>query len=423
MARRKILFVDDEPNILDGLRRMLRSMRKEFDLCFADNAVTALEMMEQEEFDVVVSDMRMPGMDGANLLIEVQKRYPHSIRIMLTGQADDESTLRTIGIVHQFLAKPCDPEKLKTILVRASALHKLMLDGGVKDIVSGIATLPSIPSVYAKLQKKIKDPGASVEDIGAIISQDIAMTAKILQLVNSAFFGLYQKVESPARAVSLIGLDTIKSLVLVSQIFSDTQVPEDIFSIQSLWQHSITVGTFAKKIAESVTDQKEIIDNSYVAGILHDIGKLILISKMESYYRDALDLARRNNLAIREAERATFKTTHSEMGAYLLGLWGFQSDIVEAVGFHHKLEDYPDSSFSPALAVHIANTIYYKFHPEDVVGAIPEFNKEHLQSVSKSENLHKWQELCRTYMEEHGDDQERKKGTLHMEQSPIQERK
>ena len=141
MDKRRILFVDDEPNILDGLRRMLRSMRKEFELCFAENAKEALEMMEKEEFDVVVSDMRMPGMDGAELLTEIQKRYPHSIRIMLTGQADEESTLRTIGVVHQFLAKPCDPEKLKNILLRASALHRLMIDGKLKDIVSSIDTV------------------------------------------------------------------------------------------------------------------------------------------------------------------------------------------------------------------------------------------------------------------------------------------
>ena len=207
MDKRSILFVDDEPNILDGLRRMLRSMRKEFELCFAENAMEALEMMEINEFDVVVSDMRMPGMDGAEFLTEIQKRYPHSIRIMLTGQADEASTLRTIGVVHQFLAKPCDPEKLKNILLRASALHRLMIDGKLKDIVSSIDTLPSLPSVYAKLQEKIREPEVSLDDVGEIISQDIAMTAKILQLVNSAFFGLYQTVESPARAVKLLGLD------------------------------------------------------------------------------------------------------------------------------------------------------------------------------------------------------------------------
>ena len=400
MDKRSILFVDDEPNILDGLRRMLRSMRKEFELCFAQNALEALEMMEKGEFDVVVSDMRMPGMDGADLLTEIQKRYPHSIRIMLTGQADEESTLRTIGVVHQFLAKPCDPEKLKNILLRASALHRLMIDGKLKDIVSSIDTLPSLPSVYEKLQEKIREPEVSLDDIGEIISQDIAMTAKILQLVNSAFFGLYQTVESPARAVKLLGLDTVKDLVLVTQIFSESKVETDYFSVQNLLAHSMTVGTLSKKIAESETDEKEIINNSYIAGLLHDVGKLILVSKMEAYYTDAVLLARKEHIPLRQAEKRIFQATHCDMGAYLIGLWGFPSDIVEAIGFHHQLGEYPADTFSPALAVHIANVMYYKFHNDETIGSVPEFNEEYLHKIGMGDKLQKWQDLCFASMEQ-----------------------
>ncbi len=398
MDKRRILFVDDEPNILDGLQRMLRSMRQEFELCFAENAKEALKLMSENEFDVVVSDMRMPGMDGAELLAEIQERYPHSIRIMLTGQSDDASTLRTIGVVHQFLAKPCNPEILKNILLRASALHKLMIDGRLKDIISSIDTLPSLPSVYAKLQKKIRDPKATLDDIGEIISEDIAMTAKILQLVNSAFFGLYQKVESPARAVKLLGLETIKTLVLGSQIFSEIKISGRLFSAEFLWNHSMTVGTLAKKIAESETDDRDIIGNSYIAGVLHDIGKLILVSKIESHYSEALVLARQEHITLRQAEKMVFKATHCDMGAYLTGLWGFNSDIVEAIGFHHQLGEYPAGIFNPALAVHIANVMYYRFNQDKIIGAMPEFNEEYLHKIGLSENLQKWQNLCFEYM-------------------------
>jgi len=399
MDKRRILFVDDEPNILDGLRRMLRSMRKDFELHFAENAREGLALMDQNNFDVVVSDMRMPGMDGAQFLAEVQVRHPHSIRIMLTGQADDESTLRTIGVVHQFLAKPCDPERLKGILLRASALHQLMIDGKLKDIISGINTLPSLPSLYMQLVEKIREPEASLDDIAEIISQDIAMTAKILQLVNSAFFGLYQRVESPSRAVKLLGLDTIRALVLVSQIFSEIKISKDLFSAQTLWLHSMTVGGLAKLIAESETDEKDIIDNSFISGVLHDIGKLILVSKLETFYSEAILLARKDNISLRQAEKKIFKATHCDMGAYLIGLWGFPSDIVEAIGFHHQLGEYPADTFTPALAVHIANVLYYRFHKEEVVGAMPEFNEEYIDKIGLREKLNKWQELSFAYME------------------------
>lgn len=398
MDKRTILFVDDDPNILDGLRRMLRSMRQDFAMCFAGGAQEALAMMNDTEFDVVVSDMRMPGMDGAELLTVIQQRFPHSIRIMLTGQADDASTLRTIGVAHQFLAKPCDPEKLKNILLRASALHRLMIDGKLKDIISSIDKLPSHPTIYAKLQQEIRDPEPNLDAIGEIISLDIAMTAKIMQLVNSAFFGLYQKVESPAKAVKLLGLDTIKALVFGSQIFSEIKISAQLFSTEFLWMHSMTVGTLAKMIAESETAEKEIIDNSLIAGVLHDIGKLILVSRLESRYSDAVSLARQEHITLHQAEKILFKATHCDMGAYLTGLWGFNSDIVEAIGFHHQLGDAA-GSFSPTLAVHIANVMYYRFNQDRIIGAMPEFNEDYLLQIGLGDKLRKWHELCFAYME------------------------
>jgi len=362
MTKKRVLFVDDEPNILDGLRRMLRSMRKEFELCFADGGAAALQMIDEKGFDIVVSDMRMPGMDGAQFLAEVKKISPQSIRIMLTGQADDESVLRTVGVVHQFLAKPCDPVKLKEILQRSSALHQILGDGYLKEIISTIDTLPSIPKIYQELQEKITDPAVELTEISEIISKDVAMTAKILQLVNSAFFGLFQKVDTPLRAVSLLGLDTIKSLVLSVQIFSDKSLEAQAGFIDELWQHSIAVGTFAQKITYSEMGDKDSASDAFFAGILHDIGKIILISKIPKKYDETLAIAKSEALTIYDAEKRVFNATHCEMGAYLAGLWGFQTEVIEAIGFHHHLEKYPPLNFTPALAVHIANVFENRHH-------------------------------------------------------------
>lgn len=131
MRKKRILFVDDEPNILSGLKRMLRSMRKEFDLQFAGSGIEALDSMAVHESDIVVSDMRMPGMDGAELLDIIQERYPSAVRIMFTGQADQESVLRTVGVVHQFLTKPCDSDLLRSVLLRAGTLHRFVSDTSI----------------------------------------------------------------------------------------------------------------------------------------------------------------------------------------------------------------------------------------------------------------------------------------------------
>lgn len=391
---KKIIFVDDEPNILQGLKRMLRSMRKEYEMFFAEGGAEALEIMEQENVDVVVSDMRMPGMDGAQLLSKIQTKHPHTIRIMLTGQADEESVMRTIGVVHQFLAKPCDPAKLKEILQKTSALQDLLSNGKLKDVVSQLRSLPSLPSTFTELQNAIADPDVSIEKIAEIVEKDVAMCAKILQLVNSSFFGLFASVDSPARAVTLLGLDTIKALVLSVGIFSKVEVPDNLHSPEELFNHSMLVSKLARKIAELESDDSALVSDSLLAGILHDIGKLIFIAKFPNEYHEVKTTANQSDIPINDAERGIIGCCHEDIGAYLSGLWGFNSDIVEAVGFSHRLQDYPIGKFSPALAVHAADVIYYSHHQHEIVGKPTELNKEILERLDLLDRFEVWQDEC-----------------------------
>lgn len=405
MTKKNILFVDDEPNILSGLKRMLRSLRKEFDMFFAESGAEALQLMEEHTFDIVVSDMRMPGMDGATLLQKIQIQHPHSIRIMLTGQADDESILRTVGVVHQFLAKPCNPEKLKDVIVRASALHNIMDNGSLKNLVSGIDQLPSLPEVFTRLEKKLKDPETGINEIAEIIEEDVAMSAKVLQLVNSSFFGLYQKADSPARAVSFLGLDTIKALALGVQVFTECKANDTGLSIEDLFAHSLLVATCAKKVAEATVSDKDVIDDSFISGILHDIGKLVLITELNDEYSQIISNAKTKNIFLRDAELQSLKASHCDLGAYLIGLWGLQGPIVEAIGFHHRLDEYPAESFSPALAVHIANTFYYQHKVADNIGAPLELNLSYIEKLGLSDNIDTWQEICQELLERTEDDE------------------
>ncbi len=404
MDKKKALFVDDEQNVLDGLRRMLRPLRNQYDIQFASGGRKALELMAGERFDVIISDMRMPGMDGAELLEQVQKHFPHTIRIMLTGQADENSILRTIGVVHQFLAKPCDPERLKTILAQAGALQDILSDGGLKDLISQIGTLPSLPATYAKLQKAVASPEVEINEVGRIIERDIAMTAKVLQLVNSAFFGIYTKVDSPLRAVKLLGLDTIKVLVLGLEIFSQIKIPKDIFPIELLWSRSLIVGKIARAIAARESDDKELISNAFLAGILHDIGQLVLISHLPTRYRQVLVLAREKNITMPEAEQAIFGAWQGAVGAYLIGLWGFAAPIVEALGFHAIIDRYPATAFTPALAVHVASVLYYRNRPEEIIGKEMELYTPALEKLGMLDKLSQWQEqsaeIMRTEIED-----------------------
>lgn len=400
MAKNSILFVDDEPFILSGLKRMLRSLRQEIDFHFVEGGEEALEIMAKKEMQVIVSDMRMPGMDGATLLATVQEKHPHVIRIMLTGQADDESVLRTVGVVHQFLAKPSDPDILKEVLTRACALQKIMDNADLKALVSQLGSLPSLPSVYQQLQEALKDPEISIADIATIIGQDMAMSAKVLQLVNSAFFGLFKTIDSPSHAVNLLGLDTIKALVLGVGVFSEIK-PDNhkLFSARSLWSHSVATAAFAKKIAAAESDCKETIDNAFIAGMIHDIGKLLLFSYVQPQYVQAVEIASNQNSLLVEAEQTIFSADHCDVGGYLIGLWGLPGKVIEAITFHHRLDSYPCTTFSPAIAVHAADVIYYKLNPNQCIGAPPELNESYLEDSGVGGKLEHWTELCREIME------------------------
>ena len=359
--------------------------------------------MADSPFDVVVSDMRMPGMDGAELFAKIQQTYPSTIRIMLTGQADDHSIMKTVGIVHQFLAKPCDPEKLKSILIQSGALQEILTDGSLKNLISQIGKLPSLPTTYAKLQQAISSPDADINEVGKIIERDIAMSAKVLQLVNSSFFGIYSKVDSPARAVKLLGLDTIKVLVLGLEIFAKMSIPKDVFQVETLWFHSLQVGKIARAIAARETDEKEVISNALIAGMLHDIGKLVLLSHLPKQYLKAIQLAQEQKITLPMAEQAIFGSGQSAVGAYLIGLWGFASPIIEAIAFHPTLDRYPARTFTPALAVHAANIFYYQHRPVEIIGKMQEFTLGSYDSAGLDEKITGWQEICAELMQTVGE--------------------
>lgn len=404
MEKKKVLFVDDEPNVLDGLRRMLRALRHQYDMQFASGGREALELMATERFDVVISDMRMPGMDGAELCERIQKEYPHTIRIMLSGQADEQAILRTVGVVHQFLAKPCDPEVLKAILIKTAALQDILGDGSLKNIISQIHFLPSLPAIYDKLRKAVSGTEVDINHIGKIIEEDVAMSAKVLQLVNSAFFGVYAKVNSPSRAVQLLGLDTVKALVLGVEVFRQLQIPNNAFSLDALWHHSLAVGKIAKAIAEKESVDQELVGDCFLAGTMHDIGKLILLSQFTDKYLEVLRLAREQQLYLIEAEEKLFGVRQGAVGAYLLGLWGFSNAVIEAICFQPALHQYPAVSFTPALAVHVANVLYYQENPEEVVGKKVQLNMDVIERLGLRDRVSLWTELCKNCLQSNQED-------------------
>ena len=354
-----ILFVDDDPNVVNGLRRMLHSFKKEWNLFYALSGQEALEIISKESIDVIVTDLRMPGMSGAQLLYEIQKRTPDILRITLSGYSEEEMSIQSSRYAHQSLCKPTSPEKIKSTIEKAFGFRKYLKNESLIKLVNKIEKLPSLPDIYLRLEKEMSSANISLSNIDNIISKDPVITAKVIQLSNSAFFGLPVRITDINRAVNYLGINIIKNLVLTINLFRllDTNNPNTKFYTQ-IWNHSNKVAEIVRKICVLEGYPKAIKDDAFLAGLLHDIGKLILIDEFDDYFKNVLEIMESEQIPFHEAEKKLLHADHTELGAYLLGIWGLPDSIVEAVALHHNNDFAFDlANPSPALIIKTANEI------------------------------------------------------------------
>lgn len=393
--KKKILFVDDEPKILDGIRRMLRGMRKEWDMSFANGGEPALEMLAEQPADVIVSDMRMPGMDGAALLNKVQEQYPGTVRIVLSGHTEMEQSIKAVNVAHQFLSKPCESDSLREVVNRAIALREVLTTEPLKDAVGQIDSLPAVPRVYTELCAALADPEVDLEHVAAIVEQDTGLTAKLLQLVNSTLFGVAREVTSIRQATTFLGTQLIKNLTLSMAVFQDFLEGERPkgFSLDKEQTHAMVTAGIARKIV----DDRVKADEAFLASMLHDIGKLVMVAKLRSFYDQAADAAEAQGKLFCEVDREAIGISHADIGSYLLGIWGLPDPIVEAVAHHHDPAAVSHSTFDVLDAVHVADAIAHELALEepDLNGPLPiPVNLEHLEAIGVLGELPGWRKMA-----------------------------
>jgi putative nucleotidyltransferase with HDIG domain len=320
----------------------------------------------------------------------VKERYPDTVRLVIADYADRGSVVECVGTAHQFLSKPCHPEELRAAIERACAFKSSVRSERIQNIIAQMESLPSMPSVLNELLQAVQRDDVSIEEVGGIISKDIAMTAKLLQLVNSGFFGLASVITNPAVAASYLGLETVKALLLTTQAFAAFgRNRVGPISLDTLWNHSLQVAEFARKIAKDAGSDQVTVEESFLAGMLHDIGKLALAANLPGQYEKVCASAQTLGLSLHAAEEAAFGAHHGDIGGYMLSLWGLPSRVVSAITCHHEPERDSSERFNPAAAVHIANALA---HEASTPG------EEHLSArfIRESgfgEHIPRWREL------------------------------
>ena len=391
--RLRVAFVDDEANILTSLRRTMVSMLDEWEMTFFKSAPDLLARLEDEPYDVVVSDMRMPGMDGAALLDAVSKRFPATIRVILSGYADNESIFRTVGPAHAYLAKPCDPASLRQAIQSRTELCGLMEGKELRRLLGGLSSLPSAPQLFLDLLTELRSPRASAANVAELIERDVAMTAELLKLTNSSYFALRAAVSSPLQAVRILGLDLVQTLVLQIGIFRQFQGPGEMArGVEALSTYSYEVGDLAEKAAQNAGEPGDVAKAARCAGILSEIGSLVLLSERSAEYRAAC-AATELHRSRTEAETRIFGTDHALIGAYLLGLWGFADHVVEAVTYAAR----PGQSVSgdnPVLtALHVAQAAAPPFPLFDSPPAGDSIDDGYITRLDRKDPQRRWRKV------------------------------
>jgi HD-like signal output (HDOD) protein len=391
--KHRILFVDDDELVLQGLQRMLRCMRGSWEMEFVTSGKLALERLAESAYDAVVTDIRMPGMNGPELLGEVMGRYPQTVRLILSGQADEESVMKSVGVAHQYLSKPCDPEELKAAVSRAFSTGTALNNPHLKRVVSQLDHVPSLPSLYSKMLRQLQDPDVNLEEVASTVASDIGMTAKILKLLNSAYFGPRREISDVREAVAYLGTNTLKTLVLAIHAFGQFEGEASRgFSLDQLWTHSLEVAATARRICLQEHTAPTLSEQAFIAGLLHDVGQLILVASLAAEYSGIIETARTTHQQLHKVEAATLGTTHAEVGGYLLGLWGLPVMVVEAISSHHQPRVAKLAQFGILTAVHVAEELHISAIEGDDHSPEPAPDLEYLASLGLADRLPVWKE-------------------------------
>lgn len=391
--KRNILFVDDDAIMRELFSTVLLAEPERWGVTTAESGEAALPFLDTDFFDVVVSDMRMPGMDGVALIREVKRRSPRTARIILSGVVDQKEIAESLRDTHQFMPKPFRPKTLKATLTRIGGLDAYLQDEKIRDIVAQLDTLPSFPSLYFEIMKELDAPDPSLEKVAAIVAKDPGMTVKLLQIVNAASLGLSRRFSSPVEAVQQLGIAAVQSLALSAHVFTcfENRTLKG-FSISKLWDHGANTARIARKILEMERADPTLVEDAYTAGMLHDIGKLMLANNLPEPFQRALDLTQEKGIRFLAAEEEVFGANHAGVGGYLLGLWGLPSTIVEAVAFHHQPTRSEAATLGPLTAVHVANVFEHELSESKLIGCEPKLDFDYLNALGLTNRLDVWRE-------------------------------
>lgn len=392
---RRILFVHDDVAVLKTLKDALQSAGGGWEVECSATIPDGLDRLGRGAFDVVVAGAGVRDLPGGSFLDRAAVCQPRAVRFLLSNGGSRGMLVRAGGAAHQEFATPGDVEATFERLESTLALGDMLDDTHLKGVISRLKAVPSLPAVYVAIMTELRQAEPSAGKVGELVSKDAGMSAKLLQLVNSPFFSIRMRVTDPGHAVRLLGLETVRALVLSLHIFQQFDERTVLrFRLGRVWRHSLAAAGCARLIGRLRNGTDDPVGEATTASVLHDIGKLVLASSLKEEYAAALELAEQSHVTQWEAEWKVMRATHAEVGAYLLGLWGLPESIVQAVAWHHRPSQCPSTRFGPLGVVHAAECIEHEMHPDDVIGAPPAADAAYMDRFSAAWHYPAWRAAC-----------------------------
>lgn len=386
----RVLYFDEADAGVAEFVETLGAARK-WEITHATSRAEAAAIASKQPVDVAVIAGSLADIDSIDLAGEIGRFHPKLTVFILSGETDNKAARACSSGRYQWMDKPCDPVALISSIERMASLVSWLTNNTTLELVSDIHCLPAIPSNYQGVIRIIHSPTASIQEIGDAINRDMGMTSRVLQVANSAYYGYSKKITSPTEAILFLGVETVKSLIHYSHLLNNfPQLSSADVLFDRVWKHSMGVAAVARKITLLETRNETLAEEAFTAGLLHDIGKLVLMSMRAQEYREVIRQAAARKGAPHMIERLKLGTTHAEAGAYLLSLWGIPYSILEAVAWHHYPDEAMDRKFSPLTAVHVANVFERVRQDPENARYAPQLDYRYLAEVGVTERIEEW---------------------------------
>lgn len=392
--KRRILFVATDRLWFHRVEGQMVELEPDWFCWWTESADEAGKLLDASGFDSIVLDGDTP--DAAKLFEDSRNKIAEKICLVRCDLSDRAG----VGQWTKSGAIPVGADgeagALVASLRRAERVREWMGTPAIKKLLPQIRKLPAEPKLYVQVTEELQSESGSMMVVGRMISQDPLMAAKMLQMVNSAFFGLVHEVSDTAEAVMMLGTERVKSLVLLAGVFSQYDgVKCSGFSLEAIWDHSLWVGVLARSIALGETSNVKTADMAFTAGLFHDLGKLVLAANLPDLFGAVKRMQAGGTVSQRTAERAVLGTTHAELGACLLATWGLPLPILEAIAWHHEPERSNDRGFSLLAAVHVANVLAQENgHSGGGDGGREGIRLEFLEQAGLGDCRDRWRNFC-----------------------------